>query len=213
MKKDVKDMFEQITMPEECVQKIRCAMMERRKPKRRYSQMAGRSVSAMAAMLALVLLISPAARAAVNDLVVKYFWSDSDMTIYEELNENGEVVHITAVDTEAPPFARIVNGRLYFLGNGEKIDITDQITEEEPFYYTYQDDYSLTHYMAVGYSGAIENFGIYEFIKEEKSGQEEWEGWVTGTGRNFINPETEAAYPWVATVWEDLDIPWPMPGE
>lgn len=210
MKEQVKEMFEQVTMPEETEKKIRQAMAEAQKPQSRNFGIL-RSTAAVAAMLALILLISPTARAAVNDLVVKYFFPGSDITIYEQFDETGDVVSIVSVDTGAPPFARIINGRLYFVGNGEKIDITDQITEEEPYYYTYEDDYGLTHYMAVGYSGSLENFGIYEFIREIKDGQEDWEGWVTGTGRNFINPETETRYPWVDIVWDELNVPWPMP--
>lgn len=212
MKDKVQDMYEQITMPESCVRKIRSAMSTNAKPKVRFVWLAGKSAAAIAAVLALVLVISPEARAAVNDLMVKYFFPGSDITVYEMTDGNGDLMRITAVDTEAPGIARIVNDRLYFLGNGEKIDITDQIAEETPFYYTYRDDYGLTHYMAVGYSGELANYGIYEFIKEEKDGKAEWDGWVTGTGRNFLNPETEEAYPWVAIVWEELDIPWPLPG-
>lgn len=29
---------------------------------------------------------------------------------------------------------------------------------------------------------------------------------------NFLDPETEMCYPWVESVWEELDVPWPMPG-
>lgn len=211
MKDQVKDMYEKIVMPEECIQKIKGAMTQRKKPKRRMYAGIGRAAAAIAAMLALLLTISPTARAAVNDFIVKYFFPGSDITVYEGTDENGEGVTAVSVDTEAPPFAQVVNSRLYFLGNGEKIDISDQITEEEPYYYTYTDDYGLTHYMAVGYSGSIENYGIYEFIREEKEGQKAWEGWITGTGRNFLNPETETRYPWVEAVWNELDVPWPMP--
>lgn len=204
MKKEVVDAFDAVTMPEETARKILHAM-EARSPGKGQSRITGRTVAAVAAMLTLILVISPTARAAVNDIVIKYFFPGSDITVYEETDENGEVVCITAVDTEAPAFARMVNGRLYFTGNGEKTDITDQITEEQPYFYTYQDDYGLTHYMAVGYSGDLENFGIYEFIREEPG------EWITGTGRNFLDPETQARYPWVDTVWEKWDIPWPKP--
>lgn len=209
MTNEVKEMFEQITMPESCVRKIRKAMASEVQSRKGRTGYLGRTAAAVAGMLVLVFLISPEARAAVNNLMVKYFWPDSDITVYEQIDENGEVVGITAVDTEAPPFARIFNDRLYFLGNGEKIDITDTITEEKPYYYTYQDDYGLTHYMAVGYSGELANFGIYEFIKDEGEGSA---GWVTGTGRNFLDNKTETVYPWVEIVWQDLDVPWPMPG-
>lgn len=206
MKEQVKAMFEQVTMPQETAQKIRSAMDD---AGRRKQKPVCRSLATAAAVLALVLVLSPQARAAVEGWVVKYFFPESDLTIYEQTDAGGNVVGIAGVvDTEAPPFARMVNGRLYFLGNNEKIDITDEITEEQPYFYTYVDDYGLTHAMAVGYSGSIENYGIYEFIWEEAGGTRDW---VTGTGRNFLSPETETRYPWVDLVWEELDIPWPMP--
>lgn len=208
MKEQITRMYDKITMPEEAQLRIRRAMAEGRGHRRNPLVQVGKKVAAIAAVLALVLVISPTARAAVREWTVKYFFPDSDITIYEQTDENGNVIGIAGVDTEAPPFARIVNGRLYFLGNNEKIDITDQITEENPFYYTYVDDYGLTHAMAVGYSGSIENYGIYEFIWEEVAGTRDW---VTGTGRNFMDIETEKRYPWVDIVWEDLGIPWSKP--
>ena len=210
MKEQVKEMFEQITMPEETERKIRQAMAEERKPKRKHSGTL-RRLAAAAAIVALILVISPTARAAVNNIVIKYFFPNSDITVYEEIDEEGDTVSVVVVDTEAPPFAQIRNGRLYFTGNGEDIDITDQIAESSPYYYTYVDDYGLTHYLVVGYSGSLDNFGIYEFVREEKDGQKDWEGWVTGSGRNFLDPETETRYPWVDLVWEKLNVPWPMP--
>ncbi|MBR1972735.1 MAG: hypothetical protein IKA16_04815 [Oscillospiraceae bacterium] len=205
MKEDVKEMFAQITMPEAAEERIRTAMARKSRSTHRP---VWKKAAAFAVMLALVLVLSPTARAAMEDWVVKYFFPGSDITIYEKTDANGNVVGITGVDTEAPPFARIVNGRLYFFGNNEEIDITDEITEESPYFYTYVDDYGLTHAMAVGYSGSIENYGIYEFIWEDVDGQRNW---ITGTGRNFLSIETETRYPWVDIVWEHLDIPWPMP--
>lgn len=206
MKEQVKEMFAQVTMPEETEKKIRSTMVTAgpaaRKP-------VGRRLATAAAVLLLVFFISPQARAAVEGWVVKYFFPGSDLTIYEQTDASGNVVGIAGVvDTEAPPFARMVNGRLYFLGNNEKIDITDEITEEKPYFYTYVDDYGLTHAMAVGYSGTLENYGIYEFIWEDVDGTRDW---VTGTGRNFLSSETETRYPWVDIVWAELDVPWPMP--
>ena len=206
MKEQVRDMFSEITMPEETEQKVLAAVSRRRKkPQTPFV----RSIATLAAVLALVILVSPTARAALENWVVKYFFPGSDLTIYEQTDESGNVTGIVGVvDTEAPPFARMVNGRLYFLGNNEIIDITEEITEEKPYFYTYVDDYGLTHAMAVGYSGTIENYGIYEFIWEETGGERDW---VTGTGRNFLNIETDTRSPWVDIVWKELDVPWPMP--
>lgn len=206
MNEQVKDMFANITMPEETEEMIRSVMLHTRKKNRKTL---ARSLATAAAVLSLVLAISPSARAAFDQWRVKYFWPDSDITIYEEINKEGVVeATVAVVDTEAPTFARIINGRLYFVGNNKKIDITDQIAENAPYYYSYVDKYGLTHEMAVGYSGTIENFGVYEFIWKEENGEKNW---TTGTGRNFLSSETETCYPWVEIVWEDLNIPWSMP--
>lgn len=206
MKEQVKAMFEQTAMPQETVERIRSAMQKTSRSTRKPIR---RTLATAAAVLALVFLISPRARAAAEAWVVKYFFPGSDLTIYEQTDENGNAVGVVGVvDTEAPSFARLVNGRLYFLGNNEKIDITHEITEEKPYFYTYVDDYGLTHVMVVGYSGTIENYGIYEFIWEDVEGTRDW---ITGTGRNFLSSETETRYPWVDIVWAELGVPWPMP--
>lgn len=206
MKEQVKDMFAKVTMPEKTEKKIRAAMAQRSAgvPCQRTGW---KQAASLAALVVLVIALSPAARAAVSGWVVKYFWPGSDITIYE-VNDGEVEATVAVVDTEAPGFARMVNGRLYFVGNGEKIDITDQITEEKPYYYTYVDEYGLTHEMVVGYSGSIDNFGIYEFIWKEEGGEKVWR---MGTGRNNLSMETGKCYPWVETVWEDLGIPWAMP--
>lgn len=209
MKDKVKEMYEDVKMPEECVQRIYSAVQK--KPGKKKNAWVGK-VAAAAAMLALVLSLSPQVRAAVNDLVVRYFFPDSGLTIYEETDENGEVVRVVAVDTESEAFAQMRGDRLYFIGNGEEIDVTDEIKEDKPYYYTYTDGYGLTHYMVIGYSGSLDNFGIYEFLRENKEGQKDWEGWSNGSGRNFLDPETEKRYPWVDIVWEEFDVPWPKPG-
>lgn len=204
MKDQIRNMFEQITMPRDTEMRIRAAMDRRQPAKSRWKP----AVTA-AAVLAMLLLISPQARAAVEGWVMKYVFPGSDLTIYQQTDPQGNVTGIMAtVDTEAPAFAQVMDGRLYFLGNGENLDITDEIAEDNPFFYTYVDNYGLTHAMAVGYSGSIENYGIYEFIWEDVDGQRDW---VTGSGRNFLSSETETRYPWVDLVWQELNVPWPMP--
>ena len=204
MKDQIRDMFKQTTMPRDTEMRIRAAMGKRQPAKPRWKP----AVTA-AAVLAMLLLISPQARAAVEGWVMKYVFSGSDLTIYQQTDPQGNVTGIMAtVDTEAPAFAQVVDGRLYFLGNGENLDITDEIAEDAPFFYTYVDNYGLTHAMAVGYSGSIENYGIYEFIWEDVDGRRDW---VTGSGRNFLSSETEVRYPWVDLVWQELNVPWPMP--
>ena len=209
MKEPLWEMYDRITMPQETQKKIHQAMMQKEATKKISVRTIAKRFASVAAVFLLLLVVSPTARAAMNQWIVKYFWSDSDITIYEQVGVDGEVeATVAVVDTEAPAFARIVNGRLYFMGNHEKIDITDLIKEDTPYYYRYVDEYGLTHEMAVGYSGSLENFGIYEFIWKETEGIKNW---TMGTGRNFMNAETEKCYSWVDIVWEDLDIPWNKP--
>ena len=214
MNKKIVEAFEGVSMPLGCEQKIRAAARKKTGRGGTIFRRLGTAAAAFAAVMVLLFAISPEALAAVEGWVVKYIFPDRGITIYEEKNAQGDTANIMSIDTEQPAFAYVENGRLYFTGNGENIDITDQITEEKPFFYTFVDEeYGLTHFMAVGYHGSIDNFGIYEFLREENEGQLPWEGWAGGTGRNFLNPETETRYPWVDIVWAEWNVPWPKPGE
>lgn len=195
--KEIETLYDSIHMPQELEHRILTSA-----PQSRHSF---RPAAALAAALVLVVLVgcTPSVQAAVKDLVTATFPS-LDLTIEYKTYEDGTQQMQVSVDTESGTFAEVRDGRLFFTGNGEEMDITDQITEETPFYYTYdQDDYEIT--LVVGYDGTIENFGTHEFIKQ--NGQ-----WVTGTGRNYLDMETETAYPWLYSVWETMDVPWPMPG-
>lgn len=207
MKSSIVEAFNSVTMPENCEEKIRNKTVRKGVVRNHVRRLLPVTVS-FAAMLLLLFTLSPAALAAMRGWMVKYFWPDSDLTVYD-IQEGDVEATVVVVDTDAPSFARLVDGRLYFLGNGEKIDITDRITEESPYFYTYVDEYGLTHDMAVGYSGTLDNHGVYEFIWKEEAGIKVW---TAGTGRNFMDNRTGACYPWVSIVWEKLDIPWAKPG-
>lgn len=190
--------FDSVHMPKECEDRILNTIST---PRRKF-----RPAAAVAAVVALVLVLgmSPTVRAAVEDWITTRF-PGLDLTIQQRTTEEGIEEMIVSIDTEAPTFAYMENGRLYFTGNGENLDITDEITEEKPYFYTCEDDRGHEIYFVVGYDGTIENFGTYEFIK--KDGQ-----WLTGSGRNFLSCQVEGqVYPWVKVVWDTLNIPWSMP--
>ncbi len=205
MKEQVKTMYEDIVMPWNTEETI-CKAMARQRPSRVLPVRLVRGMAGFAAVLLLTFAASPQVRAAVEEWTKKYVFSGVGLTIFEK-NEGDTVLAEVHYDTEAPAFAEIREGRLYFTGNAEDMDITDQISPEEPFYYSHENETGHRVHMVVGMDGSIENFGIYTFIQEPEG------DWVTGAGRNFLNPATEARYPWVDIVWEKLDIPWPMPGE
>lgn len=211
MKDKVKEMFAQVTMPENTEEKILNAVAKGRKPKRHYIANFASRAATVAAILALVLVLSPTARAAVEGWVLKYVFPESGLSVYAQTDAEGNEVGVMVVDTLSESFAQYRDGRLYVSYEGEEWDITDQITEEEPYFYEFVDEYGLTHYRAVGYSGSLDNFGIYEFVRTVEEGQGPREGWEGGSGRNFLSAETEQRYPWVDIVWEKLGVPWPMP--
>lgn len=196
--KELTQFYDSVHMPKECEARILSNLSA---PRRKF-----RPSAAVAAVVALVLVLgmSPTVRAAVEDWITTRF-PGLDLTIQQRTTEEGIEEMIVSIDTEARTFAYTENGRLYFTGNGENLDITDEITEEKPYFYTCEDNRGHEIYFVVGYDGTIENFGTYEFIK--KDGQ-----WLTGSGRNFLCSQVEGqAYPWVKVVWDTLNIPWPMP--
>lgn len=196
--KDLIRFYDSVHMPKACEARI---LNNISAPRRKFHPSA-----AIAAVMTLVLVLgmSPTVRAAVEDWVTTRF-PGLDLTIQQRTTEEGIDEMVVTIDTEVPTFAYVENGRLFFTGNGETLDITDEITEEKPYFYTCEDDRGYEIYHAVGYDGTIENFGTYEFIKKDGA-------WLTGSGRNFLSTQAEGqAYPWVKVVWDTLDIPWPMP--
>lgn len=204
MTNQVKDMFVEITMPEESVQKIRTAMAEKAAGKTGRKTVR-RPATAAAAFLSVLLLAGFAfntqVRAAVNEFVKRYVFDNGNTVI--EISEDGMsgVSHSTSLQlylrTEA-------DGRLYLLANGEHIDITDETSMEKPYMYTYVDEDAIEHLLIAG--GTPENHGIHEFYREAGG------MWLGGYGENYLDMETEKAYPWLAAAWEELNLPWPLPG-
>lgn len=204
MKQEIVNAFDNVAMSAACEQRIRQSM-EQKKPRRTAPVL--KRLGAVAAAFALLLCLSPEVRAAVNTIVEKYFFPDSGVTIYKNTEADGSVYREIWLDTESgnAVFAEIREGRLYFTGNGENIDITDLTAPNEPYFYSYTDGYGMDHHMAVGYSDSMENFGVYQFFRDT-------DGWTNGYGINQLD-QNGNRYPWVDAVWEELNIPWPLPGE
>lgn len=96
-------------------------------------------------------------------------------------------------DTEQhSPFTEYADGRVWFIANGEKMDITDQFSEEEPFTYIFTDSYYIVHYIAIG--GTPEHMGYMEML--HKSWEPGIEGGLGGFGVNTWNEEKAERYGW-----------------
>lgn len=206
MKDQVKDMFAEITMPEDSARRIRRAMAE--KQAGQTAQRPRRRPAAAAAVVLSVLLLAglglnTQVRAAVENLVKRYVFHNGNTVI--EKREDG-MSGISTL-TNVADCLEVRDGRLYLIANGENRDITDETSMEKPYFYTYVDSQAVEHLLILG--GTPDNYGYHEFYRED-SGQGDWLG---GEGANYLDMETEKAYSWLVNAWEELNIPWPLPGD
>ena len=79
------------------------------------------------------------------------------------------------------PFTDCIDGRVYFIANGENIDITDQFSPEKPFTYIYTDRKLITHYIAIG--DTPDNTGYFEIT--QKSWDTSMYGQMGGVGGKY----------------------------
>lgn len=205
MKGQIGEMFAQVKMPMETEETIRKAMAQGEKPKTRGRNSWAVRLGTLAAVLALVVTISPEVRAAARDFVKRYVLNGGRVVI--ETHEDGVSGEIYGSSMDYY-VERREDGHLYFIGNGENMDITDEISMEKPFLYAYADEQGLEHWVIVG--GTPDNYGLQEFYRDTS---EDIPRWMGGIGENYLDMETQKAYPWLAVAWEELDIPWSMPGE
>ena len=126
-------------------------------------------------------------------------------TIEYGVNEDGteySTVSGTSLDESYPLEVR--DGKAWFTTEtGEKLDITGQFSETEPYVYSYVDEGGLTHDIVVG--GTLESFGLFEYLYDEGS------SYTASTG--YLPPESPAYPAWRAAYEAEHGIPAPSGGE
>lgn len=177
MEQKIHDYFASETMPAHCETRIETALRQSRPARRPLP----RALSAVAAVLALVLMLGsiPAVRAGAQELYKQIIHTVAPELAdkYGEVEENHVVTfngfHITNGDAtgneldvwfyeeEIVDFCEVRDGRLYFIANGENIDITDLCSPEKAFVYAVTDKDGRVAYLAVG--GTPENHGQYSY--------------------------------------------------
>ncbi len=87
------------------------------------------------------------------------------------------------------------DGRMFFVVNDEHIDITDQVSETEPYLYDYADEEGVIHYWIIGKNGPeLEHYGFAEYLQPP-------EGlWTAGYVARTNNNEA----PWLDRALEEL---------
>ena len=138
-------------------------------------------------------------------IINKIFGWGNNLEITQEVDENGETSSISILHTDnlTEP-VKIDDGKIYFVVNDEKIDITDKISETTAFEYEYTDDEGNTHIWLVGLnSDNIEDYGYAEYIKNIDG---DWTGGYSA--RVNIESDGRTNAEWLENAKSEKTIPW-----
>lgn len=124
-------------------------------------------------------------------------WSNN-MEIIED--RNGSSIRVNTDELDSP--ISVEDGRAYFIVNDEHIDITDKMSETEPYCYDYEDADGNTHYWIVGPVGDGKQYGYGEFIQSP-------DGELLGGYSAGVNIEADGTVDseWLRVGKEKLSIP------
>ena len=114
--------------------------------------------------------------------------------------EDGAEVRVYTENLTEP--VEIRDGRMYFIVNGENIDITDQVSQSKAFTYQYVDNQGITHDWVVGLNSEnIENYGYAEYLKTDT-----WQGGYSA--RVNINSDGTTDAQWLESWKTENNCPW-----
>ncbi|MBR4473582.1 MAG: hypothetical protein IKS55_08075 [Oscillospiraceae bacterium] len=124
-----------------------------------------------------------------------FFGWGGNMEIQSVETEGGirNTVYVHTENLTEP--VRFENGRMIFIVNDEQIDITDLVSETQPYIYQYTDEERTTHYWIIGKNGPEpEHYGFAEYLQPAEG------GWTTGYVARTNNNEA----PWLFQAWKGL---------
>lgn len=155
----------------------------------------------LALAAALILALGISAYAVGGETIKRILGWGGNLVINQGAAEDGEVGSASVSLSALAQPVEISEGRMYFIVNDERIDITEQISAEKPFHYSYEDSEGYTHHWFIGLnSEELENYGFAEFIRDSNG---DWKG---GYGHNHRVDDGEAQ--WFILGKEDLKVPW-----
>lgn len=228
MERMIKEAFKSLTMPDATAVRIEQKLEKQAKSSRPARHILRYAAVAVSLMIMVTTLCIPGVaqelekaaetlarklKDTVAETIILYESENGDVTLILQENENG--TFSTNGEFEyvgLPNYLKEENQRLYFVGNGEHIDITDLISYEKPFVYTYRGAQDITHYIAVGgvYDPDPEKCDVgfaawyYSDILREAGGGKYSDGCICGYCQyNWSN------YKWLEKGKEELGIPWP----
>lgn len=214
MEQKIHDYFENETMPQDCARQIEAALECVPAPRR------SGWIRALAAAAMVVLALTVCFRNEITTAfaeVYDYIVRPQNPEVTDPLGLVGEDIYVSyglvngnldmmiLISSNSGPICQVREGRLYFVANGEDMDITDLCSEEEAFVYALVDNTGVIHYFIVG--GEPENWGYQLFVydPEKDSGS----CWVCGGGMGHVTKESGwEERPWVQDGREKVGHPW-----
>ena len=167
------------------------ALMEQKSKKKH-----GKTVMKLVLLAAVVCLMTVTASA---DSVRQLFGWGGNMEI-TQYDDGGAEVRIHTEKLTEP--VEIRDGRMYFVVNGENMDITDQVSQTKAFTYQYVDNQGITHDWVVGLNSEnIENYGYAEYLKTDT-----WQGGYSA--RVNINADGTTEAQWLEIWKAENNCPW-----
>ena len=166
------------------------ALMEQ-KTKKKYGKTTVRLILIAAVVCLMTVTVSA-------DSVRQLFGWGGNMEITQ--HDDGAEVRIFTDNLTEP--VEIRDGRMFFIVNGENIDITDQVSQTKAFTYQYVDEQGVTHMWVVGLnSEELENYGYAEYLKTDT-----WQGGYSA--RVNINPDGTTEAQWLEIWKAENNCPW-----
>lgn len=229
MESKLREMFDQIKMPEECALRIEeslnisKATKEKRCRRRQFYRVAAIAAAAVLITLlscntnvtrALAQTIQQAAEKIIplyNSHTRHYQFSGIDFVIGQGSSSATATYNTGAI----PAWLKVKNGELYFSANLEIIPLTDVISEENPFTYIYTDPSGIEHYILVGGvcgsgDSLLDQVGWSEWYFDTSLAAEDdpYAGWIGGYSKNYLTKETGEEHEWYKKGMELLNVPW-----
>lgn len=249
MEKRLMDAFDQVTMPEACAKKIEARLQTGPKTANRYTAKpmeASRHgwLAPVAAVLVLVVALgvglprmqqTPEQLAEVPEEttvpletvdVQEWEFEDGAVTaIKGKIPGQGNYATGSYDTGYLPIWLSEQDGRLSFIPEGikgDKVDITDLISTEEPYTYIYTDGDGIIHYMCVGmihegpFVSIAESLGFGCWFRDAAEmeaalaeGKDDFHaGWITGYASGHWNSETDTEFGWYTKAKDIMGIPW-----
>lgn len=187
--------FSGVTAPPEVMEKVMAATSGKPVAFPRFPK----KILSVALAACLVFAFAAAGYCVASGRIIMGWGKNADYEIHED--EGLKVITTLHTDALTEPVS-YRDGKMYFIANGEDLDITAAVTTEKAYTYVYEDAEGILHTIVIGLNTEEPgNYGFAEYISDGKT-------WLGGYSAR-CNTEADGSGPaWLENAKEELNIPW-----